>query len=352
MSETAPESRTANSSSVRHGGPSDGGRTPQDGAARAGHGGAPTDRADGPFTPETMRERAARPDTVTGRDRDGNDFALRLREGSTALFDASGELRHVVLPDGVSFERGFDGLWGPPRRGTGEVISRKTDSETELILHDGSIVVLGKENERITDTAADKVLMYRQIKDGNGAWLRQPKIFLPHEEGGWVERAGLDTATYEGFLASANKAHEAAQKLFDIGARSAHGVPEHERLDRVGEERLKELYWRGSQDDKIAALYEWVRRSRQGVSLRYTQLDAVIGLGRGEMVNMAAGEGKSWVFFVNAALQAAKDGVSASYLITPRDVLANREILNFKEMLGDWAHVHRMNSDTLPPPPG
>ncbi|MFF7191978.1 hypothetical protein ACFZAR_44255, partial [Streptomyces sp. NPDC008222] len=115
VSETAPESRTANSSGVRHGGPSDGGRTPQDGAARAGHGGAPTDRADGPFAPETMRERAARPDTVTGRDRDGNDFALRLREGSTALFDASGELRHVVLPDGVSFERGFDGLWGPPR---------------------------------------------------------------------------------------------------------------------------------------------------------------------------------------------------------------------------------------------
>ncbi|MFF7191386.1 hypothetical protein ACFZAR_40780, partial [Streptomyces sp. NPDC008222] len=234
---------TAPAPAAGHGGPSDGGRTPQDGAVRAGHGGAPTDRADGPFMPETVRETAARPDMVTGRDRDGNDIVLRLPEGSKKLFDASGELRHVVLPDGVSFERGFDGLWGPPRRGSGEVISRKTDSETVLTLHGGGRVVLGKENERITDTAADKVLMYRQTKDGDGAWLRQPRIFLPHEEGGWVERSGLDTATYEGFLASANKAHEAARQLFDIGARSAHGVPEHERLDRVGEERLKELYW-------------------------------------------------------------------------------------------------------------
>ncbi|MEU2229333.1 hypothetical protein, partial [Streptomyces sp. NPDC018347] len=208
-----------------------------------------------------------------------------------------------------------------------------------------------KENERITDTAADKVLMYRQIKDERGAWLAQPRVFLPHEDGGWVERTGLNTSTYEGFLASANKAHDAAQKLFDIGARSERSVPEHERLDRIGEDRLKELYWRGSEDDKVAALYEWVRRS-QGISLRYTQLDAVIGLGRGEMVNMAAGEGKSWVFFMNAALQAAKDGVSASYLITPRDVLANREILHFEKVLGDWAYVHRMNSDAPPPAPG
>ncbi len=46
---------------------------------------------------------------------DGRHVVVTLPKGSHGVFDGSGELVHVVLPGGVSYERGLDGRWGPPR---------------------------------------------------------------------------------------------------------------------------------------------------------------------------------------------------------------------------------------------
>ena len=192
------------------------------------------------------------------------------------------------------------------------------------------------------------VVAYRQVRADDGTRLAEPRVFLPDGRGGW-EQAGsaVDSASYEGWLASANKAHDAARTLFDIAARSGPAVPEHERLANLSDGGLRDLL-HGSLDDVKAAVYEAARRS--GVALRWTQMSAADAFSEGKVVNMAAGEGKSWLFLVDAARQAVLPGVDAVQVITTRANLADREFEDYRDLLTPLGFdIHRMNSDSPPP---
>ena len=236
----------------------------------------------------------------------GQTPAVELSAGSKGVFDGSGRLQHVVLPDGASFERGLDGAWSGPRELPGEVIVVKTSGQVTMISADGmTATVLPPESEKVLDRGTP--VAYRQVKAADGTWLARPRVFLPDVLDGWKQTSSpVDTATYEAWLASANRAGGAAQTLHDIARRSSTAVPEAERLTNLDDAGLQNLL-RGSREDAAATVYEWVRR-RTGVALRWTQVSASHALADGQVVNMAAGEGKSWLFLVDAVRQAVRPG--------------------------------------------
>src|SRR5712691_6359528 len=199
----------------------------------------------------------------------GGPSTVEVLAGSRAVLDGSGQLRHVVLPDGVSYERGLDGAWSPPREHPGEVIVVKTGEPVTLTSGGkADAVTLPPESERVLDKGT--VVAYRQVRADGGTRLAEPRVFLPDGRGGWEQASsGADPASYEGWLASANKAHDAARTLFDIAARSGPGVPAHERLVNLSDGALRGLL-HGSREDVKAAVYEAARRS--GVALRWTQM--------------------------------------------------------------------------------
>ena len=270
--------------------------------------------------------------------------------GSRAIFDGSGQLQHVVLPDGVSYERDLSGAWSAGREAPGEVIVVKTGEPVTLTSGDGTAAaVLPPESEKVLDRGT--VVAYRKVRGDDGARLGEPKVFLPDDQGGWAQTSSpVSTATYEAWLAGANQAHDAARTLHDIAGRSSPAVPEAERLTNVDDATLQNLLG-GSRDDAAAAVYEWVRRS-EGVALRWTQLSASHALAEGQVVNMAAGEGKSWLFLVDAVRQAVRGDVGAVHVITTRGNLADREFDRYHALLTPLGFdVHRMNSDSPPPAP-
>jgi hypothetical protein len=270
--------------------------------------------------------------------------------GSRAVLDAAGGLAHVVLPDGVSFERGLDGAWSAPRERSGEVVAVKLAAPEELRLGDGRTVELPAGSEQVNDNGVP--VAYRQLKEAGpgGARLVVPRLFTRDGDGGWAERPPVDAASYEGWLAAANQRHEAARTLFDIAARSGPEVPADRRLDELSAGELKELLLHGGKEgDAFAALYEHIR-SKEGIALRYTQVAAVHELAGGSIVNMAAGEGKSWVFLADAALRALRPDVDAVHLVTTRGNLADREFEEYSKLLGPLGYdIHRINSDRPAP---
>ncbi|BBY46723.1 hypothetical protein MARA_01530 (plasmid) [Mycolicibacterium arabiense] len=274
----------------------------------------------------------------------GDRFA-ELPAGARGVFDGNGVLQHVVLGDGSSRDRGLDGTWSRARQHPGEVQVVKTAR--------GDVV--GPDNEKVVDTETAEVIAYRRIRDDDGKRLAQPAVLLPDGSGGWKETAApVDPVRYEAWLAGANQAHDTARTLFDIAGRSDARLPESARLTQLSDDGLKELLG-GTSDDMKAALYEAVRRTK-GVALRWTQLSAGGALERGDVVNMAAGEGKSYLFLMSNALEAAvlaKAGQGgAVHMHTTRDVLAEQLEPDFRAVLGPLGFaVHRLNSDDPPPPP-
>jgi hypothetical protein len=245
----------------------------------------------------------------------------------------------------------FGGTWTPPKDGPADVVVLKTSHPVELTSADGRTTIkLGPENEEVRVKNTGETVAYRQVKAPDGTRLAEPRTFLRDGLGGWTEHSSVDAATYEGWLASANGAHDAARTLHDIAARSGPQVPEAMRLTNLSDTALQKLL-HGSGDDAIAAVYEAVRRS-DGVSLRWTQLAASHALADRRIVNMAAGEGKSWLFFADAARHAVQPDVDALHVITTRENLADREFEHYSKVLTPLGFdVHRMNSDKPPPPP-
>ncbi len=294
---------------------------------------------------------AAHPGSLELRSRaDGQPATVPVPDGSRAVFDASGQLQHVVLPDGVSYERDLSGAWSAGRERPGEVIVVKTDDPVTLASADGTAAVeLPPESEEVLDQGTP--VAYRQISAGDGTRLAEPRVFLPDGKGGWAQTSSpVDTATYEAWLASANQAHDAARNFYDIAARSSTVVPEAERLTSLDDAGLRRLLG-GSRDDAVSALHEWLRR-RAGVGLRWTQLSASHKLADGQIVNMAAGEGKSWLFLVDAVRQALRVEVGAVHVITTRGNLADREFEHYLDLLTPLGFdVHRMNPNGPPPAP-
>ncbi|HET6500313.1 MAG TPA: hypothetical protein VFG87_06060 [Amycolatopsis sp.] len=273
---------------------------------------------------------------------------------SRAVVDGSGGLRHVVLPDGVSYDRGLNGRWSRGRDTGGDLIVSKlgTPRPLEVVGPRGerSSVLLPAESEVVHDRIGGAV-SYRQLTGEDGMRLSVPRTFVHDGRADWVELVSAPGAVeYEAWLAGANQAHEAARVLFDIAARSGPDVPERLRLTNLPESALRELL-HGSRDDAIAAIYETVRR-REGVALRWTQLSAATAFAEGKIVNMAAGEGKSWLFLVDAARQSVRPNVDAVHVITTRGNLADREFEHYHELLTPLGFdVHRMNPDQPPPGP-
>ena len=210
--------------------------------------------------------------------------------------------------------------------------------------------MLPPESEKVLDRGTP--VAYRQVRAGDGTRLAEPLVFLPDGEGGWTQTSSpVDGTTYEAWLASANQAQGAAQTLHDIAGRSGPAVLEAERLTNLDDAALKDLLG-GSPQDAAAVVYEWVRRS-EGVALRWTQVSASHALADGQVVNMAAGEGKSWLFLVDAVRQAVRGDVGAVHVITTRGNLADREFERYHKLLTPLGFdVHRMNSDNPPPSPG
>ncbi|WP_396426993.1 hypothetical protein [Amycolatopsis sp. EV170708-02-1] len=257
-------------------------------------------------------------------------------------------------PYGVSYERGLDGVWSPARKKSGELIVDKIDKldkSVSLPMEGGGASAPPRTFERVTDKGTGQVVAFRQMLDAEtGKRLANPVTFVRAPEGGWTTTAEpVSPASFEGWLASANKAHDAARMLYNVADRSASWVPENLRLNKISDEALQNLMHNGSPDDALAALYEAVYR-KENVSLRWTQLSASNAFSDGHVVNMMAGEGKSWLFLFSAARAALRDGVDAVHYITTRTNLADPEFMHYRDMLGDLGFViHRMNSNDLPP---
>ncbi|GAB3406608.1 WXG100-like domain-containing protein [Flindersiella endophytica] len=235
-----------------------------------------------------------------------------------------------------------------------EVLVAKTKDPISLPLTDGKAVELARENEVVRDRDTDVAIVYREVKDQKGGRLAEPRTFVRAADGTWTETATpVRSATYEAWLASANRDHETAKTLYDIAARSDSTVPVHLRLENLGVEALRDLLLHGTPEDAVAAIYEVVRRyPDEGVALRWTQLAASKALADGNVVNMAAGEGKSWVFLVAAARQAVRDGVDAVLVVTTRRNLADRESKRYERLLEPFGFdIHRMDPDQMPPTP-
>ena len=113
------------------------------------------------------------------------------------------------------------------------------------------------------------------------------------------------------------KAYDAARLLYDIAGRSGPGR-DLANLDHAG---LGGLLLHGTTDDAAAAVYELVSRV-EGRQMRWTQIDAVRALLGGQVVNMAAGEGKSIVYHAFAGRKAVRGEVDALQVLTTRDNLA------------------------------
>ena len=105
-------------------------------------------------------------------------------------------------------------------------------------------------------------------------------------------------------------------------ARSGSLVSGAGRLTSLSGTALRELPG-GSRDDAVAAVREWVRRG-EGAALGWTRLAGSHVLGGGRVVNMAAGEGKSWLFPGGAVRRAVRPGTGAVHVITTRGDLADR----------------------------
>ena len=87
-----------------------------------------------------------------GQDDAGQSSHVPVPTGSRAVFDGSGQLQHVVLPDGVSYERDLTGAWSAGRQRPGEVIVVKTSEPVTLTSGDGTVVVtLRPESEVVLD---------------------------------------------------------------------------------------------------------------------------------------------------------------------------------------------------------
>ena len=232
----------------------------------------------------------------------------------------------------------------------GGLAVRKIDDSVFLPFGNGKTQILPRGSEVVHDQATGEPVVYRQIKASNGPRLPQPRTFVRTGDI-WTEtREPVPSAVYESWLAAANGDHVTAGALGDIAARSGPGVPEGQRLVNLDKTALQELLHRGTVEDQRAAVYELVRRD--GTDLRWTQMSAAEAFARGEMVNMAAGEGKSWLFLVHAMRQSLRGGVDAVHVITTRGHLADREFARYQEFLTPLGFdVHRMDPDVRLPEP-
>ncbi len=269
--------------------------------------------------------------------------------GSRAVSDGSGAFRVVVMPNGVSYDRGLTGGWSERRVDGGGVGVRRIDEEVRLELAGGGVVLL-RSGDVIADRETGVSLAYRAVNVLDGSKEVEGGTFVRTADGGWT-RADVRPAEVEAWLAAANKAYEVSRLLYDIAARSRSELAPGERLVGLDDVELGRLLLHGSAEDAAAAVYELVARV-EGKQMRWTQMEAVRALLEGHVVNMAAGEGKSIVSYAFAGRKAVLGEVDAVHVLTTRDNLAAREFDVFEKLFRpNGFNIVRMKSDGNTPLP-
>ncbi len=299
---------------------------------------------------------------------------LAVPQGSNAVFDGSGEMRLVVLPDGTSYERGPNEEWSTARHKSGEIIASRIGEPVHLELDDGQTVFL-ESGDEFRDQVIDQPLAYHATVrttthvDPSQRTLRtpvhrmltlgsrqaparapDPRTFVRTTGGTWKE-VKVRPAEIQAWLASANKAYAEARALYDIARRYGPGTPEGKRLDRMSRAQLGDLLLHGDTDDANAAVYELVNRVEHK-QMRWTQMEAVNALMDGVLVNMAAGEGKSLAYQAYAGRRVVRGDGHALQVLTTRDNLAAREFDIYEELYKpNGFDIVRMNEDGAVPAP-
>jgi hypothetical protein len=294
-------------------------------------------------------ERGERGAGGAGRASGVGDWPPEAPAGAKGLFDGSGRLQHVMTEDGT-YTRRPDGTWSPLRTEPGALVIRTIGGKDEpltLTVNGEPIGVHEVVHEGEHQVAA------RQLADPDGNMLTRPRLFMNGDKG-WTETPHPDPASYEAWLAGENGASGAARAYLDIAARPGFDVQTLRRLPDEAFNDLVQNLLKGTDGDKTAAAYAIVARGAPGYSgkvLRWTQQHAADALSAGRIVNMAAGEGKSLMFLVNAVRQAVRPDVDVVHVITSRDPLAKEELDRYTALLklADIT-VHRMNPWRPPPP--
>ncbi|MEU2634972.1 hypothetical protein ABZ591_10130 [Micromonospora fulviviridis] len=270
--------------------------------------------------------------------------------GSRAVFDGAGELRLVIRPDGVSFDRDLIGTWWS-RDGRGEItLSRLTEPE-QLTLTDGRTITL-RSGDEVRHEITNEVVAYRVGRGADAVDGLGPQgsgnTFLRMGDGRWSV-ADIQLPEFHGWLAAANKAPQAARELFAIAERYGPRVAPGQRLNELDDVAIGGLLRSDQKDDVTAAVYEVIRR-HTGMEMRWTQADLVDGLTTIQVGNMAAGEGKSLAY--HAAMgRLAFRGEAAQYIST-RDNLAARDAQALRDLYEPYgAKIHRMNEEGNVPKP-
>jgi hypothetical protein len=275
---------------------------------------------------------------------------VHLPPGSRAVFDGAGELRLVIKPDGVSFDRDLTGAWST-RTERGEItVSRLTEPE-QLTLTDGRTITL-RSGDAVRHEITNEVVAYRVGRGADAVDGLGPQgsgnTFLRMGDGRWSV-ADIQLPEFQGWLAAANKAPQAARELFAIAERYGPRVAPGQRLNELDDVAIGGLLRSDQKDDVTAAVYEVIRR-HTGMEMRWTQADAVDGLTTIQVVNMAAGEGKSLAYHA-AVGRLAFRGEAVQYIST-RDNLAARDAQALRDMYEPYgAKIHRMNEEGNVPKP-
>ncbi|MEV0133527.1 hypothetical protein AB0H83_34315 [Dactylosporangium sp. NPDC050688] len=192
------------------------------------------------------------------------------------------------------------------------------------------------------------MVAYRVGRDSDVSDAVSGNTFLRGADGRWSV-ADIHLAEFQGWLASANRAAQAARALFDIAERYGPKVAAGSRLNELDDAAIARLLRSERDGDVTAAVYEVIRR-HTGMEMRWTQADAVDGLTRIEVVNMAAGEGKSLAY--HAAVGRLAFGRGVAQYITTRDNLAVRDAEALRGMYEPYgAKIHRMNEEGNVPKP-
>ncbi|MEU4642884.1 hypothetical protein [Micromonospora sp. NPDC023814] len=270
--------------------------------------------------------------------------------GSRAVFDGAGELRLVIRPDGLSFDRDLVGAWSA-RTERGEITVSRLTMPEQLTLADGRTITL-RSGDQVRHEITNEVVAYRVGRGADAVDGLGPQgsgnTFLRMGDGRWSV-ADIRLPEFQGWLAAANKAPQAARELFAIAERYGPRVAPGRRLNELDDVAIGGLLRSDQGDDVTAAVYEVIRR-HTGMEMRWTQADAVDGLTTIAVVNMAAGEGKSLAYHA-AVGRLAFRGEAVQYIST-RDNLAARDAQALRGMYEPYgAKIHRMNEEGNVPTP-
>ena len=283
-------------------------------------------------------------------DDDGQLVLVDVPKGSRGIFDGSGELRMVELPNKLTYDRGPDLQWSSVRVTRGELIVNKVKASVPLRIVDGKTTVVVRSGQEVRDVVTDKANVYFAVEKFDGPEWAQGRAFVRVADDLW-DVVDVEPAEIEASLAAGNKAFDTALSMYDIAARYRPTVPGVKGLRDLTVADLGKLMLKGGLNDAAAAFYEMLRRF-DGKLMRWTQMEAVRGLMRGEVVNMGAGEGKSLAYLAYAARTAVLKHVDWVMVITTRDNLAAREFEEYNKFLTSYGFdIVRMNPEGKVPRP-